>query len=150
WGLNQWARASDEHLVRIISGINWTLFNGYITWLMHRYTRRTERVELDHILVVVITYILIGLTYSSAYVNLLFIDPTSFNIDPALLQSEKEAWQVLLYYSFMTLTTVGYGDITPHTHLARMLASSEAIMGVMFIAIFVARMISMYVGDRSR
>jgi hypothetical protein len=57
---------------------------------------------------------------------------------PAPVSSE------LLYFSFVTLTTVGYGDITPVGSYARSLAILEGISGVLFVATFVARLVALY------
>jgi voltage-gated potassium channel Kch len=48
------------------------------------------------------------------------------------------------YYSFMTLTTVGYGDITPVSKVARMLAVMEAMSGTLFLGVLIARLVSLY------
>ena len=50
-----------------------------------------------------------------------------------------------LYFSFVTLTTLGYGDITPTSPAARMLAVVEAIMGQLYIAVLVARLVGAYI-----
>jgi hypothetical protein len=57
----------------------------------------------------------------------------------------------ILYYSFVTLTTLGYGDITPVSELAQMMAVAEAVIGQLYIAIFIARLVALYVAsDRAR
>ena len=48
-----------------------------------------------------------------------------------------------MYFSFVTLATLGYGDITPRTNLARGLAVLEALAGMVYIAVFMARLVSM-------
>ncbi len=50
----------------------------------------------------------------------------------------------LLYFSFTTITTLGYGDVRPASHLARVLATGEAVLGQLFIAILIARLVSIY------
>ena len=49
-----------------------------------------------------------------------------------------------LYFSFTTITTLGYGDVLPASHLARVLATGEAVLGQLFIAILIARLVSIY------
>jgi hypothetical protein len=53
-------------------------------------------------------------------------------------------WQNLVYYSYITLTTAGYGDILPATLWARSLASLEAIIGVLYLTIIMARLVGLY------
>ena len=53
----------------------------------------------------------------------------------------------LLYFSFVTLATLGYGDIVPHTRIARSMAVIEALVGMLYIAVFMARLVSMRSND---
>jgi len=53
-------------------------------------------------------------------------------------------WQTLVYYSYATLTTLGYGDILPATFWARSAASFEAVVGVLYTAVIVARLVGLY------
>jgi hypothetical protein len=54
------------------------------------------------------------------------------------------SWQQFVYYSLITLSTAGYGDILPANMWARMLAGLEVTIGVLYIAILVARLVSLY------
>lgn len=54
----------------------------------------------------------------------------------------------LMYYSFITLLTVGYGDIHPATSYARSLTVIEAMIGVIYMAVFISRMVSMQTQGR--
>jgi hypothetical protein len=53
-----------------------------------------------------------------------------------------------LYYSFTTLTTLGYGDIRPVTHAARMLSTGEALIGQLYVAILIARLVGSHISQR--
>ena len=57
------------------------------------------------------------------------------------------AWQDFVYYSYVTLTTLGYGDILPATYLAKWAVTAEAIVGVLYITIVMARLIGLYSAD---
>ena len=87
-------------------------------------------------------YLLIGLIWTSLYMILLLFEPTSFN------GIEIESWRTLFsrvaYYSFVTLTTLGYGDISPANHIAEFLVYMEAIAGVFYMAIFVSSLINLH------
>ena len=54
-----------------------------------------------------------------------------------------------IYFSFVTLATLGYGDVVPHGEVARGLAIIEAIAGQLYLAVMVARLVSLYVGSRA-
>ena len=63
---------------------------------------------------------------------------------------EVDSLAFLLYFSIVTLTTLGYGDIAPAIPAARMLCALEAVIGQLFVAIFIARMVSLHIGQKSR
>ena len=54
-----------------------------------------------------------------------------------------------LYFSFITLSTVGYGDITPVSKVARMLAAMEAITGLLYVAVLIARLVAIQATPKS-
>ena len=93
----------------------------------------------------VAVYLLLGLTWASAYALLQDLSPGAFtgNFDSTLPQT----W---IYYSFITLTTTGYGDISPVHPVARSLAIAEAVAGQLYIAITLARLVSLYVSMRGK
>ena len=55
----------------------------------------------------------------------------------------------LFYFSFITLSTVGYGDITPVSEVARVLAAMEAMTGLFYVAVLIARLVSLYSSPKS-
>jgi hypothetical protein len=73
-----------------------------------------------------------------------FIHPNSFSMAADLATESRKA---LFYYSFVTLTTLGYGDITPISHPAKSLAMLEAIVGQMYIAVLIARLVGMHISQ---
>lgn len=106
---------------------------------------RTGPVTHHRIFGAVSVYLLLGLVWASAYELLYHLRPAAFagNFDAAVTQT----W---IYYSFVTLTTTGYGDIAPVHPLARSLAIAEALTGQLYLAITLARLVALYVGGRSR
>jgi len=87
----------------------------------------------------VCVYLLLGLSWAFVYGFVFLAAPGSFT--GVASESLEGQFLTLVYYSFVTLTTMGYGDITPASHLARALAYLEAIAGVMYVAILVASLI---------
>ena len=86
-------------------------------------------------------YLLIGVTWTLTYVLLNSIDPSAFqDITP----TDEKGWTEFLYFSFATLTTLGYGDISPDAPFVRIWAVMEAVTGVLYIAVMVARLVSLY------
>lgn len=84
-------------------------------------------------------YLLLGLIWASAYALIALLDPQAFHgINAA---DGRTAFAQLLYFSYVTLTTLGYGDITPAMPLTKTLAFLEAIAGTFYLAIVVASLI---------
>jgi len=86
-------------------------------------------------------YVLVGIFWYLLFMFLLMIDPDSFhirNFNPEMVTID------MIYFSFTTLTTLGYGDITPLSYTAKMWSITEAMMGVMFLAIMISRVVSLF------
>ena len=86
-------------------------------------------------------YILLGLIWTVIYLFLLSMDPTSFS--GIETENWKQNFTRVTYYSFVTMTTLGYGDIFPKNHIAEFFAYLEAITGVFYMAIVVSSLISL-------
>ena len=86
-------------------------------------------------------YILLGLIWAVIYLLLLVMDPTAFS--GVEVANWKENFSRVAYYSFVTLTTLGYGDILPTNHIAEFFVYMEAIVGVFYMAIIVSSLISL-------
>jgi hypothetical protein len=99
-------------------------------------------------------YLFLGLGWSIFYVLINDFQPDSFQIDPALARTadaQHLLLNVMTYYSFITLTTIGYGDVVPMTPLTRTLAWMEAVSGQFYLAVVVASLVSlMPVSAKSR
>jgi len=86
-------------------------------------------------------YILLGLIWTDIYLLLLEIDPAAFSGIETI--NWQQSFSRVAYYSFVTLTTLGYGDILPTNHLAEFFVYLEAIIGVFYMAIIVSSLISL-------
>ena len=84
-------------------------------------------------------YMLTGFLFTLLYNFILIFDANAFYF------SEARNDIFVLYYSFVTLTTVGYGDIVPINKFAMILSNLEAIFGQLFIGIFIARLVGMHI-----
>lgn len=105
---------------------------------------RAPKVNSEVLCAGVSIYLLMGLVWTLAYLLVAGESPGAFAFsapaDSALGMTRFNAF----YYSFMTLTTVGYGDITPVSKVARMLAVMESMSGTLFVGILIARLVSLY------
>jgi hypothetical protein len=87
----------------------------------------------------VVLYLLVGLIWGVAYHIVDLATPGAFSIQSPV-KSDLFDW---IYFSFVTLTTVGYGDITPVAQSARSLATLEALVGQLYPAVIIARLVSL-------
>ncbi len=88
----------------------------------------------------IVVYLLLGLVWASAYELTEFLRPHSFHIPSG---EQGSLSHVLAYFSFVTLTTVGFGDVTAVHPVARSLVIAEALVGQLYPAILIARLVSM-------
>ena len=100
-----------------------------------------KSVDANRVAGSVCVYLLLGLNWAFVYSFLYVVDPASF---VGLAENPGDDFLSLLYYSFVTLTTLGYGDISPGTPIARALAYLQAVSGVMYVAILVASLIGSF------
>jgi hypothetical protein len=139
------ARLRDQPL---IAGTMVAVFAAAVLWLTYRSVMRPQRTVGDRIVGAICVYILIGLGCGSVYETLDGVFPGSYRF-PA-----DSAWTTpgplrYRYFSFVTLATLGYGDITPVTALAGTLAALESIGGQLYIGITVARLVALSLTDRA-
>jgi hypothetical protein len=97
----------------------------------------------------VVVYLLAGLAWAHFYAVLHLLEPLAFKlpIEPTHLASHLGLFQ---YFSFETLTTLGFGDILPANPVARALVSSEALFGQLYPALMIARLVTLELHARSR
>jgi len=114
-----------------------------------RFVYRSRSLTIDGIFATIVVYVLIALTFARLYLLLMGLDPQSFDLDvPAAGLSPYQTQVDLLYFSLITLATVGYGDILPVSDTARMLAMIEAVVGQFYVAVIVAVFVGMYASQR--
>jgi hypothetical protein len=107
-----------------------------------RYIFLTRAVTRDVLYAATSVYLLLGAIFVPIYGLLETLWPGSFVDNTA--PDAPVAWQQLLYYSYTSLTTMGYGDVLPVSWWARSLATAEAVIGVLYIAILMGRLVGLY------
>lgn len=103
---------------------------------------RAKRMGREMLFAGLAVYLLLGIAYASAYQLVEIIYPGSFIYDNGLQLSQKIDFYDFKYFSFTTLTTVGFGDIIPVTPYAKSVVVLEEITGVLYLAAIVARLVS--------
>jgi hypothetical protein len=110
-----------------------------------RFVLNRDPVTTDKICGAITAYFLLGIIWSFIYTIFYDIDPTSISVPPELVTTETVNSYWAIYFSFTTLTTMGYGDITPQTSLTQSYAIMQAAIGQIFLAVIIARLIALQI-----
>jgi hypothetical protein len=119
---------------------------GFFSLTILNYVVQSGRVTLDKILAAVCVYFMVGYAWTFAYAILDDITPDAFaGLVP--VAEDQHAFRIMQLrdFSFVTLTTMGYGDITPRSPSARTMAMLEAVMGQFYLAVLVARLVGLHI-----
>ncbi|WP_455207013.1 ion channel [Kaarinaea lacus] len=121
------------------------LVSGFILNIVFR----AREITIETVAGAICVYLFIGIFWADVYALVEIANPGSFSL---LKDEAQEAMQVVAhrtsqfnYFSFVTLSTLGYGDITPQTRPAQGLAAMEAILGQLFLAVLIARLVGQVV-----
>jgi len=124
-----------------------SVFLILVAGIILSYVLRDEPVTAEKIHAAICAYLFIGLIWAYLYAVIDTLQPGSFQI-------ETDDLSQFVYYSFITLSTLGYGDITPLTPQAQSLAYVEAIAGQIYLTVLVARLVGLHISynqlNRSR
>lgn len=123
-----------------------TVFYGLLIYSFTVQIMHAKSVNTNVLFATFSLYLTIGLFWGALYTLLNAISPGAYS--GALLENTKNMFHVFNYFSFVTLTTLGYGDITPQTAGAASLCQMEAIVGQFFTAVVVAWMVGMHVSNK--
>jgi hypothetical protein len=107
------------------------------------YVLRDDIATTDELFATICMYVLIAMLWACLYWVVKYFQPDAFFVNPQNNPDARVTWWDLLYFSFTTLTSVGFGEITPATSHARSLVMLEQIAGVMYVALLVGRVTSM-------
>jgi hypothetical protein len=129
------------------------VFLCYAIVLMLRFIFTRQKVTSNTICASLCIYLLIGIIWALAYSSMGVFDRDAFRSTAVGAQGSSDLGigsgqeVTVLYFSFCTLTTLGYGDIVPVSPMARALATLEAITGQLFLAVLVARLVGLHIAE---
>ena len=147
-----WVRNLFPHqtIIFVINSLG-LFFLVLLTSLILHQALREGPTTSHRIMGAVAAYLLIGIIWSVAYYLIALWIPGAFSIQGSSASSNKESLQSqLFYFSFVTLTTIGYGDIAAVHPIVRMLVILEGVMGQLFPAILIARLVSLQVQSKQK
>lgn len=129
----------QKDLLAFVSTLAYTVFVFMAIVLIVKRLFTLKEVNVDAIVGGICVYLLLGLLWILFYVIIAYFDTWAFSIN--VLKRPM----ALFYFSYTTLTTLGYGDVTPVNRFAMVLSNLEAITGQLYIAVFVARLVGLYI-----
>jgi len=122
---------------------------AFVVGNLLRFVLRAPSVNTEVLCASISAYLMLGLMWTMAYWLVDQLTPGgafSFNTNTGTRSMNGFTG---FYFSFITLSTVGYGDITPVSRIARWLAAMEAMTGLLYVAVLIARLVSLYSAPRS-
>jgi len=118
------------------------------TWIASRHLVLSGEIDINKIIGAICIYLLLGLNWAMFYLFTNMAIPDSFH---GLTSTDiTTQFQEFVYFSFVTMTTLGYGDLTPVKPLARTVAYLEAIVGQFYVAVLVAWLVGMYLSGKDQ
>jgi hypothetical protein len=133
---------------RALTGIRWGFLAAFFALTavgLFSYLRNSRIVMQAHLYTAVNIYLLLGLLWTTLYLVIDTFYPGSIQMGSHPAERETE----LLYFSLITLSTIGYGDIVPLSGEARMLSALEGVTGVLYIAVTVAILVNRFRSEHS-
>jgi hypothetical protein len=135
--------ASNMSANPVLHGFRWGFVAAFFALTaanLFSYLQTSRSVSRAELYTAVSIYLLLGTTWAALYLVMEALHPGSFQLGGHLIDRQSD----LIYFSLVTLSTIGYGDIVPLTGEARMLAALEGVIGVLYVAITVAILVSAY------
>lgn len=153
----RWAMSvSESHMLLLIGEGAGALFFAFIAMLILAAVLQAKTVTGDIVSGALCVYLLIGLVWAFLFLLLNSVHPGSFRLGEEVTTTTGQAHSgpaqlsLFLYFSFVTLSTVGYGDILPLTGPAHGLAALEGIIGQFYMAVLVARFVGLHLVHSQR
>jgi hypothetical protein len=142
WVLLAWFRLLSDTLNSALwADIALMILLFYVLVILIGRTIALRETDFDSLCGAVAAYFLIAAAWAVSYRVVEIVAPGSFSISGQILETVGSHW---LYFSLTTITTLGYGDVTPVSPFARMWSTLEASAGVLYIALLIARLMALY------
>lgn len=138
-----WFDNGHNLVIRILVQSLWIMYFLLLGVMLVQRVFSDEEVNVFRIQGAVAAYILFGLMFAFGYTLIFTVDPMAFNMVDRLQAEDHQAGFHFVYFSFVTLCTLGYGDITPVSNIAQSVAILEALFGILFPAILIARLVGL-------
>lgn len=141
-----WSASGWVDVVKIVF---WTIAPAWIVWRVFVTIYDADQVTHEEIFGAIALYVLVGLVFANVYEGLFLLDNDVLRFGDNFPASTVGFGEVL-YFSYVTLASLGYGDISPNHASTRIVAVIESIVGLMYMAILLARFVSLHTRDPRR
>ncbi len=140
---------SDRIVILIITNFISCAYLALVTLLIAIEVTRHRSISADTVMGGLCVYVLIGVFWTIIFINLELIRPRSFDFGVHGPHPGMDAtYGLLMYYSFVTLLTIGYGDVVPFSSMAQTLTIMEGLIGQFYLIFFMATLVGLYVQKR--
>ena len=139
-----WISVSARTPTLLTIELIYALFFGSASFLILRAIARTRQVTMDTVRGGICVYLLLGYFWAVLYGMVETFDPDAFSTSLLVDNSATK----MIYYSFVTLTTLGFGDIVPVSRMASTLTILEALLGQLYPTIFIALLVGSYLSNQ--
>lgn len=148
-----WIEQISEHnrLAFYVDNLTTIAFLGFVGFHFLRYILSCKKVTVNVIYASMCLYLMLAFVWAAIYGNINMFYADAFNFSNGYLQDERlledQSMSTFTYFSFVTLSTLGYGDITPVNRVAGAWVAVEAMVGQFYIAIVMARLVSLHAAN---
>jgi hypothetical protein len=150
WVVNQFV---DSAWLAVLAEADSALLLGFTITVLFRHLFASDRVTWNTIAASLCIYLLMMVLWADFYAIVALLDPAAFKLPVdyisvgAYKDFSGQGSSIALYYSLVTMTTLGYGDIVPVSPPARTLAGMQAVTGQLYIAVLVARLVGLHIAQ---
>ncbi len=131
------------HAAHVVATVAAILFFSVLSWRITSRVFRSGSINIYRIFGAIAVYVLLGIVWGEIYILIYLHRPDAFYFDPTTQMGEPPISE-LIYFSFVSLTTMGFGDILPVYPLARSLVMLEGLVGQIYPAVLLARLVTLY------
>ena len=147
------AATPDTPTMNLVPMVLGVLFLAFLIWRILKDVIRGTRVSSEKIFGAVCAYLLIGLLFANIYGFIALVNQDAFALSEPLQThvsnaSAHQLQSTLTYFSFVTMSTLGYGDIAPVSSAARSFAWAQAVTGQLYLAVVIAALVSAHIANK--
>lgn len=148
--INILAFSNPHYADSLIGTLSYIAFFSHISLFLVRFLNQSKTVSLNVIYAAVCLYLFIAFNWSFIYIATYHTIENAFSFAEAMTDSGRpytDTITTFTYFSFVTMTTLGYGDITPVHPIARAWVSGQTVLGQLYLAIVMARFVGLYISE---